>query len=1417
MCCNYNTYYLCKFNALSERLKTSTVLYAHLQKCLRTNHIFFNHFYILLLIFTSIVFGQRKDIRFEHITANNGLPQGYVTSIDQDSLGFLWFGTQNGLVKYDGYIFREYRYKQDDTNSISDNWITNIAIDKENNLWVGTGGKGVSKITPTEKIIRYPFDVNDGTGLNASFVSDIMVDKGGTIWFATTGGGLSCYSKITDKFKYYIKNGSHPNSPSDDNNSVLFEDSKGYIWIGTRSNGLDRFDKNTETFKNYRNIENDSSSLIMNRVSSICEDFQGDLWIGTYGRGLEKFDHITEKFSHYNPENSKIFGLTDSLISRVFKDSEGNIWVATDDNGIYIYDEKEKFFHNYIPNHEDPTSIGDERIWSIYEDRLGIIWFGGFTGGLSKYDKNKNWFKHYKSIPNNPNSLKDKFVKAIIVDKNNKLWVGHNKGITVINRNTNEYQHLLENFNKAKNTQVRALCEDVDGSIWIGTWGDGLINYNPKFGKFRSYLTNPNDTLSLSGNLVRNIYLDTKNQLWVCTTDGLNKLDRINNCFEIFRNDPNNNNSLINNLLYKIIEDSFGDYWIGTADGLVRYNLRSNRFETFLHSPNDSGSISDNRIRSICKDSKNRLWIGTFGGGFNEFNYKDNTFTSYTTKNGLSNNVVYEIVEDDSSNLWLSTNNGLSLFNTTTKKFRNYSIQNGLQNREFNGGASFKSSDGEIFFGGVNGMNSFLSEDVTKKNTAIPSVVITEFTVLNEVVTPETYPEILSGNINTVPNIKLSYNQNFISFEFAALNFSLPHKNEYKYYLKGLENKWNYTDSKKRFATYTNLNPGDYTFYVAASNDFGKWNEKGISLPITILPPWWLTWWANTFYLLAIVSLVVAGGIFQRKRLKIRNEFRLKELENEKLKEIYQMKSKFYDNISHEFRTPLTLIMGPIERLYRKEKNDQSQRLYRYILRNSDKLLKLINKLLYLSKLESGMMKLSAQKFDIVSFTKAIVLSFKLLAVKKEIKLEINHRKEVVELFFDKEMMAQIISNLMSNAIKFTPVHGKIVVSVEEKPIEGCLIIKIQDTGTGISNSDLPKIFDRFFQAANSNTNRHLGTGIGLSLTKDLVKLHQGTITVESEINKGTLFTLTFPLGRKHLEDHEIIVDDSKTELISASTLIDTNELKSKKVKAPLILIVDDEEEIRKYILSIVESSYRIIEAKDGKEGFVKALRYVPDLIISDIVMPVVTGVRLCEKLKQNLATCHIPVILLTGKVSEEEKIIGLEHGADDYLTKPFNDLELLARIKNLIDQRNTLRERYLREAEIHPTEVAVTSLDKKFINNIINIVDSNISNPDLSIDDLVDQLAISRAQLYRKFSSVLGERPNDFIRKYRIKRAAKLIEQDFGNITQVAYEVGFNDLSYFAKSFKGVFNTKPHDYKKQHFNLNKQEPHPIKKNNTFS
>ena len=531
----------------------------------------------------------------------------------------------------------------------------------------------------------------------------------------------------------------------------------------------------------------------------------------------------------------------------------------------------------------------------------------------------------------------------------------------------------------------------------------------------------------------------------------------------------------------------------------------------------------------------------------------------------------------------------------------------------------------------------------------------------------------------------------------------------------------------------------------------------------------------------------------------------MKEFETQKLKEVDQIKSKFFANISHEFRTPITLIKGPVERLLNNDKVDDPKKIYRMIKRNSERLLNLINELLDLSKLESGKMKLSAQSGEIVSFTKGIAMSFESLAEKKDIQISVSSSSDMIELYFDKVKMQKIIANLLSNALKFTIEGGKITISVKEESAVQKAVIKIADNGIGIPQKELSKIFDRFYQVVTSKTNGYEGTGIGLSLAKELVEIHHGEIAVESEVKKGTTFILSFPLGKNHLKENELIYTDTEVIQQEDNFEVEKSVSSGEGKEKPLLLIVEDIKDVRDFIISIIENEYKYYEAENGEEGYDKALEHMPDLIISDIMMPRLTGDRMCEKLKKNQITCHIPIILLTAKTSGEDKLIGLEIGADDYLIKPFNEKELLARINNLIVQRRNLREKYLREAEIHPTEVAVTSLDKRFIEKVIEIIDRNISNPELSVEQIADDLVLSRSQFYRKFSSVLGEKPNDFIKKYRIKRAADLLKQNFGNITDVSYEVGFDNISYFIRCFKQIYKQSPLEYEKSCLN-NKQK-----------
>jgi signal transduction histidine kinase/DNA-binding response OmpR family regulator len=583
------------------------------------------------------------------------------------------------------------------------------------------------------------------------------------------------------------------------------------------------------------------------------------------------------------------------------------------------------------------------------------------------------------------------------------------------------------------------------------------------------------------------------------------------------------------------------------------------------------------------------------------------------------------------------------------------------------------------------------------------------------------------------------------------------------------------------------------------SNSDGIWTDIPAELTIIIHPPWWLTWWAYMIYAIIILSVIIITWMMQLKRIKIKNELKMKEFEAEKLKEVDQMKSNFFANISHEFRTPLTLIKGPIERMLYDERKSERKEVYKMMLRNTKKLLNLINELLDLSKLEAGKMKLCVGKYDIVSFTKGIVMSFKSLAESKEILLTVKSDKNFIDLYFDKEKMQKIICNLVSNALKFTPERGRISVDIKELKEKNQLAIEVKDNGVGVPVKELPKLFDRFYQVIREGSDGNTGSGIGLALTKELVLMHKGTIDVKSKIDEGTSFIIELPLGKDHFSDEEIILADEKEFEFDSVDLLGIEDQYDGNKNKPLILVVEDNDDVLKYIHDNLKKKYNVICSKNGEEGYKKAVEHIPDLIVSDIMMPVMDGNKMCELIRKDEKTSHIPLILLTAKAGEEDKIEGLETGADDYILKPFDPIELLVRIKNLIIQRNNLRQKYLRQAELHPTEVAVNSIDKLFLEKAIKFVEDNLDDPEISIEDFASILAMSRSQLYRKFIAVLGEKPNEFIRKYRLKRAADLIKQDFGNVTQVAFEVGFNDPAYFAKCFKKLYKMNPFEYEKKH------------------
>lgn len=1345
----------------------------------------------IFLLVGSMMRAQQNDIRFEHISVEDGLSHGIIYSVLQDGQGFMWFGTEDGLNKYDGYKFTIYRHDPDDSLTLSHNYVRCIHEshhDGKSVLWFGTWGGGLNEFDrDKEQFTRYQFDSENPKSLSNNGIVSIFEEKSGELWVATSHG-LNKFDRERKEFTRYMPDTEHNVKSTQDNwiSGVTGDPdaSGGVLWVGTFYGGLYKLDREIGQFTNYPHDPQNPNSLSNNNINSIYQDRSGVLWIGTEYGGLNKFDPETEKFTHYFPDPNDPHSVSDNTVMKIYEDKKGVLWIGTLEGGLNKFDRETEQFTRYMHNADNPSSLSSDAVMSIYEDRSDVLWVGTW-GGLNKIDRSKQQFTHYMHIPGNPNSLSNSAVWSIYEDKWGFLWIGTwNGGLNRLDRKTGQYAHYLHdpiNPNSLSNdtvTRIRESHHRGEEVLWVGTRG-GLNKLDTRTEQFTRYLHDPGDPNSISSDIIRSMCVDKSGVLWIGTHNGgLNKLDPETEQF-----------AKIGRLVQvmSIYEDrSGGVLWVGTFGGLKRLDLETEQFTRYRHDPDDPNSIGHNQVISVYEDQAGVLWVGTIGG-LNRFDRVKEQFTDYTVKDGLPNDVINGILEDKQGNLWLSTNEGLSKFNPETETFRNYDVYDGLQGNEFHHGAYWKGKDGEMFFGGANGFNAFYPDSI-KDNPHIPPVVITDFQIFNE-------PVKIEKHISVAEEIELSYRESVFSFEFAALDYRSPEKNQYVYMMEGFDEDWYHTDSKRRFATYTNLDPGKYVFRVKGSNNNGIWNEAGTSINIIISPPPWKTGWAYAAYVLLLGASVYGVWRFQVGRLKMRHELEMEHFEAEKLREMDEVKSRFFANISHEFRTPLTLIQGPLKQLLSDEFQGPPKKLYRMMLRNSHRLLQLINQLLDLSKLESGRMKLEVSQTDVTKLLSGIVLSFTSLAERKKITLTFDVRDESVTGYVDRDKIEKILGNLLSNAFKFTPEGGKITVSAK-KTAHDSMTITISDTGPSIPPDRLERIFDRFYQVDDSVTRRREGTGIGLALAKELVELHYGEIQVDSEVGKGTTFTVRLPLGKEHLKPEEIVKEPPEEPVaVEVEVAPQREQIPSTKKSAPVVLIVEDNTDVRSYIRSYLDRDYRNIEANDGKEGLKKAISKMPDLIVSDIMMPGMDGVELCKRVKTDERTSHIPVILLTAKADIESRIEGLEMGADDYITKPFDARELQVRVKNLIEQRRVLREKFGRKAVLEPKEIAITSIDEKFLQRAMDTIEVNISNPSFNVEELRKKLYLSRMQLYRKIHALTNQSPSTFIRTIRIRCAAKLLDQRFGNVTEVAYEVGFNNLSYFAKCFREIYGVSPSKY----------------------
>ena len=1436
----------------------------------------------LFLNCPSLLLAQNRELKFERLSYEQGLSQNAIFCMLQDHKGFMWFGTEAGLNKYDGYQFTIYKNDPHDSTSISDNWITSLFEDHTGSLWVGTPRGGLNRFDrdkeqfthfghdpenlntlsnngisiiyedragtlwigtalglnrfDREKALftRFIYNPHDAKSLLGNRITAIHEDHGGTLWIGTERG-LNKLDRDKDQFTSFTHEPRNPHSISSGWISVIREDRSGILWIGTRGGGINRFERVQEQFIRFAHDQHNPHSLSNGEVLSIHEDRAGTLWIATPG-GLNRFERDQQQFTRFVHDPKNPHSLGHDWVRAFHEDQEGTLWIGTA-GGLDQFDREKQQFIHFVNDPQDPHSLSFNTVWGIYEDRSGALWFGTNFGGINKFDRGQERFTNFFHDPNNPNSLSHPVVWSFCEDpdSSNMLWIGTGLGgLNRFDRKIQRFKHFVhdpKNPQSISNNVVRSIIIDHTGTLWLGT-ENGLNKFDRKTERFTRFINDPKNPQSLSHNFVLSIYEDHTGTLWIGTFDGLNKYDREKKQFTRYVNDPQNPNSLSHNTVFVICEDRAGALWIGTLDGgLNKFDREKEQFTRFVHDPKNPHSLSHNTIGEIYEDLAGTFWIGT-DGGLDKFDSAKQQFIHYTMKDGLPDNNVGAMLEDNHGRLWVSTL-GLSRFDPKTASFRNYYINDGVQ-KEITRFASCRSKSGEMFFGGTNGFNVFHPDSI-KDNPYIPPVVITSFKRYN--IDDAAGVGIVEKGISAKKEIEVSYKDNVLSFEFAALSYRNTFKNQYAYKLEGYSDQWIQLGTERR-VSFTNLDPGDYTLRVKGSNNDGVWNEEGTSLKIIVTPPWWQTSWAYAGYVMLFGAALYGWRRFELNRVKLRNEVKMKNFEAQKLQEMDHMKSRFFANISHEFRTPLTLILGPLEQLQTGQFSGNVKEVYAMMLRNGQRLLRLINQLLDLARLEAGRMSLQARPENIVSFLKGLVLSFASAAERKRIALTISAEEENLIVYFDRDKLEKIVSNLLSNALKFTPEGGRVSVQLTVTSRQShtkalmtdhrllntgnWLLLTVTDTGPGIPVEQLDKIFDRFYQVDPSHTREHEGTGIGLALTKELVELHHGEILVQSEVGRGTTFIVRLPLGKEHLRAEEVVSDQLSVSS-EQSVRIENRESRVEDRVAgieqpslqhsttpslqepttsdePVLLIVEDNRDVCTYIRQYLEPEFKVLEAHDGGEGVEMALESIPDLIITDVMMPKRDGNELCRILKTDEKTSHVPIIMLTAKADSESKVQGLETGADDYLVKPFDSKELLVRAHNLIKQRRQLRERFSREIVLKPQDIAITPMDEVFLNKVKAVVEKYMGEEGFEVETLSREVGMSRAQLHRKLKALTDQSASQFIRSLRLQRAVELLKQNAGTIAEIAYQVGFGSQAYFTTCFHEQFGCSPKEFAKKNF-----------------
>ncbi len=1354
----------------------------------------FQNIFFSLLLFVFLtnginvpIYGQSQSI-FKKIDQTNGLSNDRVSSIVKEKNGFVWIGTDNGLNRYDGNKIKIYN-KQN--SALSSNDIADLLIDRTGKIWICTFGGGLNVYNPSNnKFITYKNSPNDPTSIPTNELNTVFEDSKGTIWLGTKNG-FSLLNQIKQTFKTYKFESKNKYSISHNDVKSIYEDGDKNLWIGTFGGGLNKFNLSTEKFDRIKS----SNTISPDYIHSICGINKNEILIGTSGKGLLTFDMNDLSFQ------KKVYGINKiiNIVRRITKDRNGALWIGTD--GVGVFKIKNINSSNPLVTHfsnDSPseTSISSNAIYAVLEDEKSNIWLGSAWDGVEVLSLNKD----YTFIPSA--NTGESPVSVLSIYKNKEaLFIGlDGKGLTVLPENAKvAKQYNSTNKNSIGDDYIQYINESRNGTLWIGTFVNGLINFNYKTGSFTQFKQEIGDSKSLSFNDVRYIVEDEKNNIWVATWGGgLNYYDVITKEFKSFKEKKGDKNAISSDNVISLQKDGHS-IWMSTFGGGVNLlDTKTSQFKAYKSIDGNPNSISSDYLYRFLKDSKGNIWMGTAGEGINLLDTKTQKINRFDNFKNVRYQTVTAIIEDNKGLIWFSTKQGIFNYDYATKVFKSFSNLK----EDYHINSCFKDEKGMLYFGCSKGVIKFNPETIKVKNIT-PEVKFTSFKLFNKEVSIGE-DQILKNDISFSKNITLKYDQDVITFEFAAMLFPSSAGCEYQIKMDDFDKNWR-SKGKEGSATYTNLSPGEYVFKVRSRELGSEWAEQYSSLNIKILKPFWLEWWAFLIYaLFAIFTLYVSiKYIISWENMKA--DLRFEKFSHEKDVELYNLKQDFFTNISHEIRTPVTLILSSINKLLKTNElsENQQQNPFGTIKKNGEYLLNLVNELLDFKKLEQQQIKLKVVKGDWVLFSKEIYLSFKEFAYQKEVTFEFECSSPNIELWFDKNQMEKVLYNLFSNALKFTKSGSSIKLSITETDKE--VQLELTDEGIGISKKHLSKIFNRFYQANDTDSINGAGFGLGLTISNEIIKLHQGEITVKSKKGAGSTFKILLKKGNSFFNEAEIGGSETNEELIdnyfttkedTVKVLVQSSE--GLAVKEQTLLIVEDNLDIGNYIAELLSDEFTILRGYNGNEGLEMALEKMPDLIISDVMMPIMDGIELTHYLKTNVATSHIPVILLTARASFMNKMEGFETGADDYVTKPFNESLLRARIKNILKNRSLLHEKFHSGDTTNIGELVKNKKDQEFLENLGMFIEKNIDSDNLSVNFVAQELGMSHSVLYKKLKIITGLSLVEYMRDYRLKKAKQLLKTKQFTLNEVCYQVGYSDRKYFSKLFKERFGNPPTFYLKE-------------------